>query len=89
MVYAPKLGEPEESIEREGSDRHNVTLPQGQLQLLEAIEAVGRPVTVVLINGGMVASSPVKARPSICRSMIGDFESNAPKANHCRVGKIF
>ena len=50
------------SIEREGSDRHNITLPEGQLKLLDAIARVGRPVTVVLINGGIVAISPVKAK---------------------------
>ncbi|CAJ1462244.1 unnamed protein product [Effrenium voratum] len=54
------LGLDTTSIEREGIDRHSITLPDGQLKLLDAIAAVGKPVTVVLINGGMVAMTPVK-----------------------------
>jgi hypothetical protein len=43
------------SIEREGHDRHSITLPGAQLQLAEELQATGTPLVVVLINGGMVA----------------------------------
>jgi hypothetical protein len=47
--------------EGEDLDRINITLPAVQLKLLQAINATGVPVVVVLINGGQVACRWVKA----------------------------
>ena len=43
------------TIEDEGLDRHNITLPGVQEQLAQAIIAIGKPTVVVLINGGVIA----------------------------------
>ena len=37
----------DQTIEREGNDRKNLTLPAIQLRLFEALMAVGKPVVVV------------------------------------------
>jgi hypothetical protein len=44
-----------DSQEGEGLDRSNITLAPIQLQLLQAIEATGVPVVLVMINGGQLA----------------------------------
>jgi xylan 1,4-beta-xylosidase len=48
------------TVEREGSDRHDIRLPDGQLALFDAMRKVGKPITVVLINGGTVSMSAIK-----------------------------
>ncbi|CAE8737174.1 unnamed protein product, partial [Polarella glacialis] len=52
------------SIEAEGLDRHNITLPEGQLELFRVVLGAGKPVTVVLLNGGIVASEELKQHAS-------------------------
>ncbi|GLE07469.1 hypothetical protein PINS_up017780 [Pythium insidiosum] len=42
------------SIEREPLDRVDIELPAVQLQLLKRIRSVGKPVVVVLFNGGVI-----------------------------------
>ncbi|KAJ0396860.1 hypothetical protein ATCC90586_008223 [Pythium insidiosum] len=42
------------SIEREPQDRESIELPSIQLQLLKRIRSVGKPVVVVLFNGGVI-----------------------------------
>ena len=42
------------SIEREGHDRNTVDLPGQQLNLLKQLEAVGKPLVVILFGGGGV-----------------------------------
>lgn len=49
------------SVESEGRDRHSIVLPGAQQKLIDAIVAVGKPVTVVLFNGGAVAIDELKA----------------------------
>ena len=41
--------------EGEGRDRANITLPDVQLKLLQAVVGAGTPVVLVLINGGQLA----------------------------------
>ena len=43
------------TVEDEGLDRHNITLPGVQEQLAQAIIGCGKPTVVVLINGGIIA----------------------------------
>ena len=43
------------TIEDEGLDRHNISLPGVQEELAQAIIAIGKPTVVVLINGGIIA----------------------------------
>ncbi|KAL6066428.1 Beta-xylosidase/alpha-L-arabinofuranosidase 2, variant 3 [Balamuthia mandrillaris] len=45
------------TIEEEGLDRYSIGLPGVQLQLVQAIAKLQKPVVVVFINGGPVASS--------------------------------
>jgi beta-glucosidase len=49
-VVVLALGE-RQGISGEGFDRSNLDLPQNQEQLLEAVEATGKPVALVLENG--------------------------------------
>jgi len=48
------------SIEDEMRDRYNITLPGVQDDLFTAVAATGKPVIVVLINGGILAISNIK-----------------------------
>eukprot|EP00048_Salpingoeca_helianthica_P015648 m.227816 g.227816 ORF g.227816 m.227816 type:complete len:774 (+) comp17327_c0_seq1:3-2324(+) len=43
------------SVEGEGHDRHSITLPGVQEQLAAELLATGKPVVIVLLNGGAVA----------------------------------
>eukprot|EP00047_Mylnosiga_fluctuans_P006447 m.246915 g.246915 ORF g.246915 m.246915 type:complete len:772 (-) comp15227_c0_seq1:9-2324(-) len=52
------------SVEGEGHDRHNITLPGVQEQLIESLIATGKPVTIVLMNGGIVAIDSLKTAPA-------------------------
>ena len=53
------------SIEREGQDRGEITLPGAQNELAKAIVAANPKTVVVLINGGMVAIDDLKAQDHI------------------------
>eukprot|EP01059_Diplonema_ambulator_P004196 TRINITY_DN138_c0_g3_i1.p1 TRINITY_DN138_c0_g3~~TRINITY_DN138_c0_g3_i1.p1 ORF type:complete len:773 (+),score=261.21 TRINITY_DN138_c0_g3_i1:45-2321(+) len=46
--------------EHEGEDRMEVTLPGQQLELFSQVLAVGKPLVVVLINGGQLSIGSVK-----------------------------
>eukprot|EP00039_Didymoeca_costata_P009401 m.124430 g.124430 ORF g.124430 m.124430 type:complete len:888 (-) comp14471_c0_seq2:27-2690(-) len=49
------------TIEHEGIDRTNISLPKAQEALLQAVQsATSRPVVVVLINGGPLSSDWIK-----------------------------
>jgi len=50
----------DESVESESHDRTAVGIPQPQLDLLSAVVAAGKPVAVVLINGGMLELEPIQ-----------------------------
>lgn len=62
------------TIEDEGLDRHNITLPGVQEQLAEEIIALGKPTVVVLINGGIIAIDWLSANaPAILESWYPGF----------------
>lgn len=48
----------DQTIEREGFDRHSVDLPGVQHDLIAAVAALGKPTAVFVVNGGMVALQP-------------------------------
>jgi len=50
----------DETIEKEGHDRIQITLPGVQEQFVQAILATGKPTAMVLINGGIVAIDKLK-----------------------------
>jgi len=39
-------------LEGEGNDRHNISLPDGQLKLLQMVAAVGKPVVLIVFTAG-------------------------------------
>ncbi|KAG1697311.1 hypothetical protein DVH05_016594 [Phytophthora capsici] len=49
----------DETIEAEVNDRNDINLPVIQMQLLQRIRAVGKPVVVVLINGGVLGAEDI------------------------------
>ncbi|KAL3662173.1 hypothetical protein V7S43_012973 [Phytophthora oleae] len=49
----------DETIEAEVNDRNDINLPAIQMQLLQRIRAVGKPVVVVLINGGVLGAEDI------------------------------
>ena len=51
--------------EGEDRDRANITLPDVQLKLLQAVAAAGMPVVLVLINGGQLAIPWAKASKDV------------------------
>jgi len=53
----------DQTLEREQLDRQNVTLPPAQQALFQQVyaAAAGKPIVVILINGGAVAIPEVKA----------------------------
>lgn len=50
----------DQSVEGEGDDRTAIDLPGAQHKLTAAITSLGKPTTLVLINGGMVAIAEEK-----------------------------
>lgn len=61
-----------QNCESEGHDRENITFPGVQEQFLQALYATGKPIVLVLVNGGPV-SSPWAAEniPAIVEAWYG------------------
>lgn len=60
------------SVEAEGNDRYNTTLPGMQTQLLEQVLALGKPTVLVLINGGTISLGALKDKsPAIVEAFYG------------------
>jgi hypothetical protein len=85
----------DQSVEAESLDRPNITLPDVQLALLQAILAVGKPSALVLLNGGMLALGPdtapamieagypgVFGGPAIAQTLFGDNEHLGGKLSY-------
>jgi hypothetical protein len=55
------------SIEREGLDRVNTTLPGAQTMLIEQVStaAAGKPVVLVLLNGGMMSLGDLRGKVGV------------------------
>jgi beta-glucosidase-like glycosyl hydrolase len=52
-------------IEGESLDRTSIDLPSVQHSLIATMAALGKPLVVVLLNGGMVDITPEKANPGV------------------------
>jgi len=64
----------DQTIEAEGRDRYNSTLPAVQLQLAQAVFATGKPTIVLLVHGGAMT--------------LGDVRNNSSAIMDCFYGGI-
>ncbi|KAG6919306.1 hypothetical protein DXG01_007439 [Tephrocybe rancida] len=62
VVYAGGI---DLTVEREGADRSSITWPGNQLDLIAALEGVGKPLVVVQFGGGQVDDTVLKASSSV------------------------
>eukprot|EP01065_Artemidia_motanka_P043512 TRINITY_DN603_c0_g1_i1.p1 TRINITY_DN603_c0_g1~~TRINITY_DN603_c0_g1_i1.p1 ORF type:complete len:790 (+),score=175.63 TRINITY_DN603_c0_g1_i1:58-2370(+) len=72
------------TIEREGHDRHDVGLPPPQIDLLKRMTAVGKPLAVVLVHGGIVTMETafVATLPAVVSVGYPGFFGAAAIADH-------
>ena len=73
------------SIEAEGHDRYNTTLPGMQVQLMEAILALGKPTVMVLVNGGTVSCVAASCRMHI---LVQNIQKHYQVASHLMLGRF-
>lgn len=60
------------SVEAEGRDRYNTTLPGMQEELIRQILALGKPTVLVLVNGGTISLGSIKdSSPAIVEAFYG------------------
>jgi len=72
----------DQTIEREGHDRIDITLPGVQEQFVHTILAVGKPTAIVLINGGIVAIDSLKpVAPAIIEAFYPGYWGGVALAN--------
>ena len=70
------------SIEGEGNDRQDITLPGVQAKLAKAVIAVGKPTAVVLIGGAALAIADIKSTaPSIINAHCESQPPASPAAH--------
>ena len=62
IVY---IGGLDNSVEAEGLDRVNIEWPGVQLDLIKALEGVGKPIIVIQMGGGQVDDSYIKSSSTI------------------------
>lgn len=55
----------DETVEREGMDRVNITWPGVQLDLVAQLQALGKPLVVVQFGGGQIDSTVLKNNHSV------------------------
>lgn len=61
------------SIEAEGNDRMNITWPGNQLQLIDQLSQLGKPLVVLQMGGGQVDSSSLKANKNVSALLWGGY----------------
>jgi hypothetical protein len=72
----------DQTIEREGHDRIEITLPGVQERFAQTILAVGKPTVIVLINGGIVAIDNLKPiTPAIIEAFYPGYWGGVALAN--------
>mmetsp|Transcript_8016 Transcript_8016/g.8854 ORF Transcript_8016/g.8854 Transcript_8016/m.8854 type:complete len:761 (+) Transcript_8016:22-2304(+) len=63
------------TVEREGEDRHEISLPGVQNEFAEMILGIGKPTAVVLFNGGAVAIDALKDKaPAIVEAYYPGYQ---------------
>ena len=65
------------TLEQEARDRNSIDLPGQQLPLLKRLEAVGKPLIVILFNGGGVDVSYLRDSPHTHAILWGGYPSQA------------
>lgn len=63
VVFAGGL---DEEVEREGKDRTTIVWPGAQLDLLAALQNVGKPLVVLQFGGGQADSTALKGSNKVC-----------------------
>ena len=74
VVY---VGGIDESVESEGHDRNYIDLPGQQLNLLQQLEAVGKPLIVILLGGGGVDISYLRDSPHTAAIMWAGYPAQS------------
>lgn len=67
------LGGIDNTIEAEGQDRETLTWPGNQLDLVEQLSQVGKPMVVLQMGGGQVDSSSIKSNKKIGSLVWGGY----------------
>lgn len=55
----------DDSVEAEGNDRTSIAWPGNQLELIEQLASVGKPLVVLQMGGGQVDSSSLKSNKAV------------------------
>ena len=72
----------DQSIEAEGHDRDQITLPGVQSQLAQQILQIGKPTAIVLLNGGIVAIDDLKQTvPAILEAWYPGYQGGIAISN--------
>ena len=61
------------SLESEAKDRMNITWPGNQLQLIDQLSQLGKPLVVLQMGGGQVDSSSLKANENVSALLWGGY----------------
>ncbi|KAJ6148768.1 hypothetical protein N7497_010750 [Penicillium chrysogenum] len=77
------------SVEAEGVDRETITWPGNQLQLIEQLSELGKPLVVLQMGGGQVDSSSLKANKNVNSLVWGGYpgQSGGPAILDILTGK--
>ncbi|CRL26802.1 Glycoside hydrolase, family 3, C-terminal [Penicillium camemberti] len=77
------------TVEAEGVDRANITWPGNQLQLIEQLSELGKPLVVLQMGGGQVDSSSLKANKNVNSLVWGGYpgQSGGPAILDILTGK--
>lgn len=70
IIYAGGI---DNTIEAEGMDRQNITWPGNQLQLVEELSNLGKPLVVLQMGGGQVDSSSLKTNKNVNALIWGGY----------------
>ena len=74
IVYAGGI---DNTIEAEGQDRMNLTWPGNQLDLVQQLSTMGKPLVVLQMGGGQVDSSALKQNPKVNALVWGGYPGQA------------
>ena len=80
VIFAGGL---DETVEREALDRLNVTWPGSQLELVAALERVGKPLIVAQFGGGQLDDSTLKNSKAVCIMLHRPSSSWPPLTVRC------
>eukprot|EP00040_Diaphanoeca_grandis_P016335 m.84243 g.84243 ORF g.84243 m.84243 type:complete len:798 (+) comp25726_c0_seq1:98-2491(+) len=67
-------------IEHEGIDRQNTSLPQAQIDFALKVLALGKPVVLILVNGGALSTEPLLSNAKAPNAIVETFYPNSAGA---------